>query len=82
MFFICPQSIVENYLEVGGRGIRVSVGHECKSGDWYVMKRLRRRVVSWTIGQWGIVQRAQLQIFPGRCRSRTVDGNCFYIYVG
>ena len=58
MFFVYPQSIVENYLEVGGRRIRVSPGHECKSGDWCEMiKRLRRRVVS--IGQRGIIQRAQ-----------------------
>jgi hypothetical protein len=39
LFFVCPQSIVENYLEVGGRGMcRVRLGHECKSGDWCVMK--------------------------------------------
>ena len=63
LFLVCPQSIVENCLEVGGRGIcRASLGHECKSGDWCAMRCLRGRVVSWTnwtIGQRGIVQRAQ-----------------------
>jgi len=39
MFFICPQSIVEKYLEVGGRGrCRVSPRHDCKSGNPFVVK--------------------------------------------
>ena len=38
MFLVCPQSIVENYLEVGGRGRhRVSLRHGCKSGDSFVV---------------------------------------------
>ena len=39
MFFVCPQGIVEQYLEVGGRcGCRASLRHECKSGDSFVVK--------------------------------------------
>jgi hypothetical protein len=35
MFFVCPQSVVEKYLEVRRRdGCRVSLRHECKSRSW------------------------------------------------
>jgi len=37
MFFVCPQSIVENDLEVGGR-CSASLRHECKRGDSFVVK--------------------------------------------
>jgi len=39
MFFVCPQGIVEKYLEVGGRGrCMVSLRHKYKCGDLSVVK--------------------------------------------
>jgi len=39
MFFVCPQSIVEKYLEFGGRcRCEVSLRHEGKSGESFVVK--------------------------------------------
>ena len=55
MFFVCPQSIVEKYLEVGGRGrCRVSPRHDCKSGNPFVVKASEKTsgFVSRGQGQW------------------------------
>ena len=53
MFFVCPQGIVENDLEVGGRGrCRVSPRHECKSGASFVVKTSEKTSRFVGLGQW------------------------------
>ena len=54
MFFVRLQSIVENHLEVGGRGrCRVGVRHEYKIGDSFLAKSSESEKTSCTWVGWG-----------------------------
>jgi len=67
MFFVCPQSIVENDLEVGGRGgCRASLRHGCKSGDSFVVKASDKASYFVGRGQWAMAASRLAAACPAR----------------